>query len=335
MPILNPATGNAYTQVELTDYIIERPRQPQALTAAVQVSSQGVRGPALLIDRSTSGINIIDPSNYNEVSSVTEITREDPIPLAVPHYGDKVTVWASEVQGQRAPGTDNAYEVPATLLNEKLDAQIANFAVTEEHVLFGAAKAKIIDSKGATRVDLAGAFGKGPTGIKIDFADPKLDVAAEFRKAKRVLKVKLGGMAVTSWQVVCTGELYEALVTKESMKRSYDFYQQGAALRGMSNDGPTPFVVADNMQLWEYEGIDLPGGVTIGPNNELLIIPNVPGLYQRRNAPRANWVEVNQVGRRIYSFQKDIDDKGVLVENEMNFVIYCQRPESTGQVTQK
>lgn len=335
MPILNPQTGNAYTQVELTDYIIERPRQPQQATAAIQVTQAGVAVPALLIDRSSTTINVIDPSNYNEAPAQTEVSREDPIPLAVPHYADSVTVWASEVAGQRVPGTDNTYEVPADLLNRKLDAQVANFSVTEEHVLIGATKGKILDSKGAVKVDLAAAFGIGPTPLKIDFADPNLDVAAEFRKIKRALKKKLGGMIVTSWQVMCTGELYEALVSKESVKRAFEGWQAASALLGMSNDGPTPFTVADNMRLWEYEGIDLPSGATIGPKNELIIVPNVAGLYQRRNAPRQNWVEVNTPGRRIYAFQKDLDDKGVKVDTEMNFVIYNQRPESTGLVTQK
>lgn len=335
MPILNAKTGNAYTQDELTDLIVERPRQPNALSARVQVTSQPVSVPALLIDRKGSTIDIVDPKPYGAPPKQVEVDRRKPIPLAVPHYPSQIILRATEVSGQRKAGSDNEFEMPEDLLNEKLDQQIAEFELTTEHILFGAARGQIVDSAGQVEVDLEAAFGIGPTAIPVDFDDPDLDPAAFFRAAKRTLKAKLGGMAVRSWQAVCTGELYEALVTKEAVKRSFDFYMQGAALRGMSNDGPTPFVLADNVEIWEYEGADLPSGLTIGPVNQILLIPNVQGLFQRRNAPKQGMGTVNTPGRPYYANQDDLDNKaGVKIDAEMNTIIYNTRPEGVGDIQQ-
>ena len=124
-------------------------------------------------------------------------------------------------------------------------------------------------------------------------------------------------------------------MTKEAVKRSYDFYQQGAALRGMSNDGPVDFVLADNVHVWEYEGVELPSGLTLGPSNQIMVIPNIPGLFQRRNAPKQGVGTVNTPGRPYYANQEDLPNKaGWRIDAEMNTVIYCQMLEAIGDIRQ-
>jgi hypothetical protein len=332
MPILNSATGEPHTMASLTLAINKRPRVLRQLSSTLRVTSRGVMTKSVEIDRKQSKIGIIDPKPYGAAPSQTETGEFETISVPIPHYPDQVVFRPEEVAGRRAFGEEQLYEVPDDILNEKLDAQRANFDLTWEYALDGALRGLIKNSKGNTVVNLTTHFGVGPTEEPIDLDDADLDVHAFFRQLKRQQKKKLGEYAVTRWACFVPPDQFEALVSKESIKASYDRYQDGAFFR-QDNGERGGFTVADNVDLIEYEATEL-GNLKIGPSADMLFVPIADGFIRRYFAPKQDMDKVNEPGAPIYAEPYDLPKKkGIEVDTESNQVTIVERPEGVAVVT--
>lgn len=333
MPLLNPATGGYHDFTSLTDQINRVEYQPRQLGDAVTVVSRGLRDRTAIIDRKSTSLDIIDPIAWDAKPSVVEVEDYESFPILVPHRQELVTVRPAEVRSKRRMGSETEYEMPTDRLNEKFEKVKGKFALTDEHQLINACRGKLIRKNGSVYLDLAAQFGIGPSNYTIDFDDADLDVVASGRMLKRQQEQKLGDYMVEKWQWFLPAEYFEALVNKESIKRAYDRWMDGAFLRADNRSG---FPIADNVEVIEYRNITLPGGADFFPTDESLFLPITNGLYQRRYAPREDMNHINSEGLPFYAVPNDLDfAEGVDIKVESNAVTYVQRPEAVGIVKQQ
>lgn len=332
MPFWDAANNRVHTDGTLTDAFIAQARIPRQMEALIQVESQGVSSEAVNIDRKQGQLGIIDPRARGEEPSRTEIPDYKQVSLPIPHYPDMIRVEADEVVGRREFGSETAYELPENRLAEKMQAQNESYEVTYELSNVAACRGLVTNSKGDVVVDVKAQFQQGPTGLTMNLTDADTDYHAVFRCHKRKLRAQVGALAVTGYVAFTPPAMFEKIVRSKNLKESYARWQDGAFLRG---DHRTGFTVAENVQIVEYESLDVGSDIALFPDDEIIMVPIARGLFKRKFAPKRGMTTVNRPGRPKYVSTKILDhDAGFELKVETNFITFNSRPESVGIITQ-
>lgn len=252
----------------------------------------------------------------------------------IPRIAKGDQLFAAEIQGIRAFGTESELETVVQKVVQKQKKLLTEAALTLEYHRLGAIQGKLLDSDGVTVLyDFFSEFGiSEPTEIDFDLdnASPasgalSLKIAAAKRAAIRALGASYVP-GVTRFLWLCGDTFFDQFKVHPEVRETYKNWEAAAALRDASVFSTFRF---GEMDWHNYQGTDDNSTVAIGSTKARLVVQGVPGLYRRYNGPGETFETVNTIGRAIYSMLVRDDKRNMWVQPEVYLypLHICTRPE--------
>lgn len=331
-----------FSVVSMTARINNIPFVPGQLGALGVFSEDGISTLTAIIERDGLTLGLVAPTPRGGPGETAPHTGRNMLSVVVPHYQRDDAVYADEVQGVRAFGTDaDASGTLATieqLVERKMRKHTIAFDATLEHQRVGALKGLVVDKNGNTILDLSAAFG----GVSIPAAmDWTLGTSTvELRQLGfdviDAVETALDGLPYGGITALTGKSFWRKLIAHKAVKETYLNWIAAAELRGVPSES------------FEFAGIDWRRYRTgtqaqnalstpapfVPDNGALIVIHGVPDLYKTFFSP-ADYIEtVNTIGLPRYAKQYPMkNDKGVNMEMQTNAISLCTRPQALLSLT--
>jgi hypothetical protein len=331
--MLDIFNNNAFGVVSLTDAINKPLFAPGRLGQMGLFNERGVTTTTIVLEEKDGNLILIPPTPRGGPGNTLGKNKAIARPFVVPHFEINDAIYADEVQGVRAWGTENQLQTVMGVVADRIGIHRPSHEVTLEYQRIGAVIGLITYADGAT-TDLFASFGIAQDA-EIDFnLDDPAPAPGALRKAVaaviRQVSNNLGGIPFAGLHALCGDAFFDALLAHPEVRATFLNNPAAAELRkayvmnGMSF-GSFEF----GGIIWEnYRGAV--GGTGFINTNKCHIFPlGVPNLFRTYFAP-ADYVEtVNTIGQRIYLKQYLMEnDKGINLDSQMNALSLCTRPKA-------
>lgn len=317
---------NGYDLVEMTDRINKVPFIPGQASVAVPWSESGIATTSLLIEEKAGVLTLISPSPRGGPGSTIDKQKRTMRSIAVPHYQIDGAIYADEVQGVRAFGSESDVDTVDSRVNEVMAEFSANVLDPSlELQRLGALKGIIVNSDTTTTVNLFDFFGvTQPTEVDFNLDSTANDgsLRETCNEVWRTMQDALGAIPLAGIRALCSKEFFAALVKNAEVRATYQYDQNGAFLRTKTAFGGQEF---GDIEFREYRGSG--STLKVAANKCHLFPTNGGGLYRTVYAPADYKETVNTKGLPRYA--KVVpwpNDKGVSIEMQTNPLSYCTRP---------
>lgn len=322
--MLDIFNSDAFNVVSLTTALNKAPFQPSRLGSMGLFKARGITTTTAVIEERFGELMLIPTQARGSMPNVMSDSERNARAFKVPHIPLNSAVWADDVQGVRAFGSETQIETVSQKLNDKLEAARQSFEVTHEWHRIGAIQGNILDADGISTIyNLFTEFGITESEVDFDFTDtdnPKLTAQA----IKRLIRGFLGATPFTGIHAMCGDAFFDDLVTSLGVKDAYDRYLDGEFKRTLQDgDGGFPFAGI----TWENYHGSIGSQDFIDTDTARFFPLGVNGLFETIFAP-ANFVEtVNTIGRPTYAKQERMRfDMGYELHTQSNPLIICTRP---------
>src|SRR5690606_38073440 len=272
-------------------------------------------------------LTIVDPTPRGGPGTTVAKEKRTARSLVIPHYQIDDAVYADEVQGVRAFGSETEVETVQGLVNRRQMQHVQwRLDPTLEYQRIGAVKGIILNGDGSTLYNLFTEFGvsqPSEVDFDLDAASPASGVLREkCAKVFRTISDNLGGVPFVGLHAFCGDAFFDDLLGHPEVVESY----KGTPMAQVLREG---YVYPNGLKVYgafEFGGIVWEnyrgkiGNSAIVDTDKCHIFPiGVPGLFVTRFAP-ADYVEtVNTIGLPRYSRQYMMPNgKGVYIDVQMN-----------------
>lgn len=329
--ILDVFKEDPFSVVALTDAVNEVEFIPGIAGREVDWQESGISKTTIAIERKGESLVIVDPSPRGSPGDAIAKPKRDIRSLNVPHYEVQSSVYADEIQGVRAFGSESDVETIAGKVAERM-RELVQLSIdpTLEYQRVGAVKGVILNGDGSTLYDLFSEFGVSQeTEIGFDVATDGSATGALRKKvngAVRLIANNLKGAPYRGIKAFCGDTFYDALVTNAEVVKSYLNWTAAADLRG-DTFGPYQAFPWGGVTWINYRGSN--GATPFVDATKCHLFPvGVPGLFRTVYAP-ADYVEtVNTNGLPRYARQYEMQNgKGIWLDVQANALNYCTRPK--------
>lgn len=320
----------AFTVTTLTAAINEQPYVPGRIGELGLFSEEGINTLTAQIEYDGEKIGLVAAAPRGSVASATELGRRRLLPINTVHLPQRSTMYADEIQGIRAFGSQSELEVSQSRVNKYLAKHRTQLDATHEFHRIGAISGKILDSDGTTvLLDVYQTF-----GITQEVFSMALDVAATDVRMKSddvldLIEDALGATPLRGARALCGKDFWKKLISHKSVKDTYLNTAQAAELRGK---------VPDSFELGgityeRYRG-SIKGTPYI-PDDEARAFPEgVNDFFITRFSPADYMETVNTDGLPYYSKVEPLRfGKGLEIESQSNPLHIPTRPKAIIRLT--
>jgi hypothetical protein len=318
---------DAFSLTTLSDAFIKSPYVPGQIGRMGIFRSSGISTTTAVIEYKSGSIELIPTSPRGGVGSqLGSLGKRTMKSFIVPHLEKNATVYADEVQGVRAFGSENGTEAVQTKVNEKLARLRAEHELTLEHMRIGAIQGLVKDSDGSTLIDLFTEFGESQITAALavdDDADVPNGLRGSIQAAQRQAEAELGAAPVTGWTVICGPTFFDD-VQKDVNMTSTLRYENPALLTGTQG-------VSASERSFVYAGVrfvEYRGGTAYIAAADGFLVPEGADVFRTYYAP-ADFVEtVNTLGLPGYAkiVPDDELNRWVRIHTQSNPLVLCLRP---------
>lgn len=334
--MLDIFNNDAFSVMSLTDAIADRAVRPGRLGQLGLFSTSSVSSLTIAIERVGDTIQLVAPSQRGAPGETRDMPKRSIENLSIPHFQRDWSVVADEVQGVRAWGSETMLQNVQNIIAEKLQMNIADLDLTDEHARIGAIQG-VVTYKGGTTLDLFAKFGvtqAAEVDFDLDNASPAGGVLRKacvtmIRNARKVL----GGVPFTYLHCFCGDTFFDQLLQHPEVRATYTGWSEAQILRESyigSNRGENPMFEFGGIVFENYGAIESTGdGALMGISaTQAKFVPmGVTGLFRTYYGPADYTETVNTLGRPRYAMQWPMPNgKGVFGEVQTNALHICTRP---------
>jgi hypothetical protein len=329
--------GDAFSVISLTDSINKIPFVPGRAGVLVPWVETGVTTTSVMIEEVDGVLSLIDPTPRGGPGTTVAKTRRVARAISIPHYQIDDAIYADEVQGVRAFGSETQLQTVQGQLNRRQTEHVQlRLDPTLEFQRVGALKGIILNGNGSTLYNLFNEFGvtqEAEVAFDLSASSPASGaLRAKCAEVVRIIADNLGGIPFVGIHAFCGDQFFDKLLAHLEVVNSYKNTSMAAVLR----EG---YVYPNNLKIYgafEFGGIvwenyrGSVGSTRFIETDKCHIFPiGVPGLFRTVYAP-ADYIEtVNTVGLPRYSRQHEMNNgKGIEFESQMNALNYCTRPKT-------
>ena len=327
MPMLDVFNSDAFSVVSLTASILKAPYKPGRIGALGLFRERGITTTVAVVEEKDGQLSLIQTSPRGGPPSTIGVNKRTARSFLVPHLEREGTIYADQIQGVRAFGSESDQQAVQPLVDEQLATLRAMHEVTLEYYRAKALQGIILDADGSTIYNLFTEFGISQQTFDIDLTTDEIrnDAVA----IQRLIETELGAEPVSGYRAFCGDDFFDALVANTQVKDSLK-YQESAVLRGDLRGG---FVYGGI--TWEnYRGSV--GSTAFFPSDEAYAVPEGTSLFQVNFAPADYLETVGTVGLPVYAkIVRDPElNRWVKVHSQSNPLALCVRPRAVVKVTQ-
>lgn len=337
MPSMDIFNDDAFSLFNMTQAVEKMPNVPTFLgQLGIFGEGEGVTTNVIGIEQKGTTLALIPTSPRGTEPPMGTTDKRTLRNFNIPRIAKSDQVYAAEVQGLRAFGSESELESVARVVAQKQQKLLTEVALTLEYHRLGAIQGKLMDSDGSTTLyNYFTEFGVSePTEIDFDLdaASPTEGVLLTKIKAAKRAAIRALGQAyvpgVTQFIWLCGDTFYDQFVAHNDVRVTYKNWEAAASLRGAAGDAFGTFRFGE-MDWINYQGTDDNSTVAIGATKARLVVKGVPGLYRRVNGPGETMETVNTVGRSLYSMLVRDLQRNMWVQPEVYLypLHVCTRPE--------
>ena len=321
---------NAFSVISLTDAINKRPFIPGRAGQVIGWNEQGVATTTIAVEQVEGVLSLLNPSPRGAPGETVGKDKRTIRDLRVPHYQIDDAVYAEEVQGVRAFGSESMVQTVRSLVDQRLADHVQlRHDPTLEYQRIGAIKGVIVNGDGSTLYDLFSEFGVTQE-TEIDFdLDAASPASGALRKkctdVVRKVSANMGGTPFGAIHAFCGDAFWDDLIAHTEVRATYLNQAEAAQLRGNA-----AYEVLDygGIRFENYRGAV--GATSFIHTDKCHFFPvGVAGLFRTVYAP-ADYVEtVNTIGLPRYAKQAvDLEfGRWVKLHTQSNPLPICTRPK--------
>lgn len=322
---------DAFSLVSMTAGVERMPTVPTYLGSLGLFESEGVTTNIASIEQVGQTLSLIKTSQRGTQPGMGVTDKRTMRNFNIPRIADSDQVFAAEIQGIRAFGTESELETVVKKVADKQAKMLRKVALTLEYHRLGAMQGILLDSDGSTLYDYFAEFGiSQPSEIDFDLdnaAPARGALMAKVKAVKRTI-IRALGMAAPGIRIkaLCGDTFFDQFVSHSEVEKSYLNWSDAATLRAGEVFSEFRWGEID----WvNYQGTDDGTTVAIGSDKVKFVVQGVPGLFRRINGPGETFETVNTEGRDIYSLLVRDNDRNMWVQPEVYAypLHICTRPE--------
>lgn len=293
MPTLSDLFGD---QRELTAAIQKSPYVPSLLARRKLFQEKGVRTTKVYIEYQGHELMLVPSAPRGGVPEPMRRPGRGGLEFSTVHLPVRATVYADEVQDQRAFGTEEDLDSPEALKQRVLASMRQSLEFTLEYHRAGALRGLILDSDGSTLLNVFTEFGISQLSVDLELDDFSTDVRARTIEAERTCEDALGGLLPSGFLALAAPDVIDAITGNQWYRSELLFPQDREEAR---SDGRYGIRISNTLYV-EYRSP--PDGPVFIPPGEAYLIPlGIPDLLITRFAPADTFAAVNQPGLPIYA----------------------------------
>lgn len=320
---------DAFSIARLSARVNRLPYVPGQIGASGIFEEDGIDTTTVAIEKRDNSLALVGPTPRGGPGESIIHDRDELRYFGVPHFQRNDAMYADEVMGRRAFGTENEMETVLSRIDSKIDRHLRDFDATIEHQRVGAIKGIVTNKAGGVMFNLYNMFDMvAPAAYQIPLNNPEANLRNVFKPIVYAVEDALDApySGIDAW---CGRNFWDALVGHKYLKDAYVALRDRQGILGQSE---VDELSAFNINFKRYrtgQKAQLANGNSpfIGANECRFVLRGVPGLFITRFAPADYMETVNTIGlpRYLKQRQRD-DDKGVNLEVQTNPINLCTQP---------
>lgn len=320
--------SDAFSVTSLTDAILKAPYKPGRLQGLGLFGERGIATTSVVIEEKDGRLELIQTSPRGGPGSQLSPIKRRARSFVVPHLERNATIYADEVQGVRAFGSESETETVEAVVNDRLTELRAMHEVTLEYQRMGALKGLILDADGSTLFDLFDEFDVVQQTYNMSTAGGALEIRRQAIEIQRLSEDELGAEPVSAYRALAGDLFFDRILDNSSIKGTVQ-YQDSAMLREDLRRG---FLFAGI--TWEnYRGSV--SGQDFVESDEAFVYPEGTNIFKTYFAPADFNETVNTIGKRMYakSFVDPELQRWTKLHAQSNPLSLCLRPRAVVKLT--
>lgn len=321
--------GSAFNTTSLTAAINRTPFKPQMLGSLGLFEAVPVRTRTVFIDARDGGITLIPTSAIGAPPKELEPDNRTAIPLRTVRLAEGFTLYAEEVQGVRAFGSETeTVQVQAEYLRRMARVR-DDMELTHEHHRLGALQGKLLDADGTTVIyDFFEQFGiSEPAAIDFELDTASTNIRGKCSQVIRAMALAGRGAMVPGATVhaLVGDEFFDKLISHPQVERTYLNWAAAADLR---QDLTYQAFSFGGITFHNYRGTD--DGVVGVEADEAVFFPvGARDVFKKAQAPAEFEPFVNTPGLDTYAINFRDLQRNAWVRGELySYPLYInQRPD--------
>ena len=329
MATMDVFNNSAFSTTSLSGFVQKMPFVPQLLGSLNLFTPKPVRSRNIFVDRTEGGITLIPTSADGAPPESLNSTTRDAVALKTTRLAKQFTLYAAELDGIRASGTESELMAVQTEFNARMLRIRADMELTHEHHRLGALQGLLLDADGSTVIyNYATAFNEAipaATSFELDVATTNVigickDIARSMARSGK------GALAGATIHALAGDDFYDALVTHPNVEKFYLNQMAAQALRDQAAIFEA-FTIG-GITFHNYRGTD--DGTTVAvPTAEAKFFPvGAAGVFEVAYSPLEAAGFVNTPGQPLYAMNIPDRDRNMWVKGELySYPLYmCSQP---------
>ena len=325
--------NSAFSMTSLTGAVNKVGFKPQLLGSLGIFDPMPVRTRTVFVDRRDNELRLIPSSPVGAPPKELVVDPRNAVPLKTTRLAEGFTLYAEEVQGIRAFGSETEFQQVQTEYLRRMASVRDDMDLTHEFHRLGALQGLLLDADGTTVIyDYFDEFGvTEPAAIdfNLDAADPapgaiRLKTAEVIRSMRR----SAGGSFTpgTTIHALVGDAFYDALITSAEVEKTYLNWQAAADLR---QDRSFQAFTYGGITWHNYQGTDDNSTVAIDPDEAKFFPVGAKDVFKKAMAPAEFGPYVNTLGQDTYAMNIVDRDRQAWTRGELySYPLYfCQRPD--------
>ena len=324
---------DAFSMASMTDALDHVEHTPSHIKSLGVFEPNPIRSEKVAIEKREGKLELIQTSQRGAPLPFKSREKRTIRDLRTVRLAKKATIHASELQFIRDLGAENATVAVQQEIVRRLDGPsglVAELNMTKEHMMLAAVQGLLLDADGSELYNFYNEFdvpGGVPTPLHFDLANKKDGDLRAFIQSNviRPLRRKSMGAPITQAHFLCGDQFWDDLLKNPEFRESWAIQQAGAELR---KDYDMETVNFAGGVFQNYVGSDDNMKVAI-PDDDCIIIPRAPGIFQEAMAPGESFEHVGGLGKPMYAMVIPDYERNQKVDIEVYSypLIYCRRPD--------
>lgn len=321
--------GDGFSLTSLSGTVDKVDYTPGLLGDLGLFQSFPVRHKNLWVDRRAGGLELVNSSATGAPPEERSNDTRNMVPLQAVRLAKGKTIYASEIAGWRAFGTENEQTVVMTEYDRYRSMVRNDIEATHELHRLGALQGKLYDPNGNLIYDYFDAFGETEEpaetwNLTAAATDPRLLVMAMKRKLLRKTKGLFGREVRIN--ALVGDDFFDALISNSKLR---EVYLQWNARR-LEDDLAFLDFETSGVRFFNYRGTDDNQEIAVKSDEAIFFVSGVPGVYRHAMAPHdESFAYVGAPGQNVYEMLlRDRDRDGWIRSEQYSHPLYFnQRPD--------
>jgi len=329
MATMDVFNNSAFSTTSLSGFVQKMQYVPQLLGSLNLFTPKPVRTRNIFVDRTEGGITLIPTSADGAPPESLNGTTRDAVALKTTRLAKQFTLYAAELDGIRASGTESELMAVQSEFNTRMSRIRADMELTHEHHRLGALQGLLLDADGSTVIyDYATAFNEAiPTATSFELDVTTTDVIGICKDiARSMARSGKGALAGATIHALAGDDFYDALVSHPNVEKFYLNQMAATALRDQAAIFES-FTIG-GITFHNYRGTD--DGTTVAvPTAEAKFFPiGATGVFEVAYSPLEAAGFVNTPGQPLYAMNIPDRDRNMWVKGELySYPLYmCSQP---------